>query len=129
MCISPVWGDAKLRDAGVSKASGEKLGRDDDRLSFLPPKYAVPPALSWLWGGGGLNLDRRRCHAGVSVGPAVTRMPASTPSQMKENLEKLWDEVKVLTEPQAVAPSLEPFQGPGELLLAMPNIFGESPAS
>ena len=47
----------------------------------------------------------------------------STPSQMKQNLEKLWDEVKVLTEPQAVALSLEPKQGPGEPLLAKLNIF------
>ena len=36
----------------------------------------------------------------------------STPSQVKQNLEKLWDEVKVLTEPQAVALSLEPKQAP-----------------
>ena len=42
---------------------------------------------------------------------------------MKQNLEKLWDEVKVLTEPQAVALSLEPKQGPGEPLLAKLNIF------
>ena len=43
----------------------------------------------------------------------------STPSQMKQNLEKLWDEVKVLTEPQAVAELLVA-GGEGSLRLIVP---------
>ncbi len=47
----------------------------------------------------------------------------ATPAQVRQNLEKLWDEVKVLTEPHGVALSLEPNKGPGEPLLAKLNIF------
>ena len=74
-------------------------------------------------GGGGLNLT---AGDAMLVYLSVYRYAdacESTPSQMKQNLEKLWDEVKVLTEPQAVALSLEPKQGPGEPLLAKLNIF------
>ncbi len=42
----------------------------------------------------------------------------TTPAQVRQNLEKLWDEVKVLTEPHAVELLLEPKQSPGEPLLA-----------
>ena len=61
-------------------------------------------------GGGGLNLT---AGDAMLVYLSVYRYAdacESTPSQMKQNLEKLWDEVKVLTEPQAVALSLEPKQ-------------------
>ena len=48
----------------------------------------------------------------------------STPSQVRENLAKLWDEIKILTEPHAVELSLEPKPG-SEPLLNKLNIFSK----
>lgn len=47
----------------------------------------------------------------------------SPPAQIHENLAKLWEEIKILTKPQAVELSLEPEQSSGEPLLAKLNIF------
>ena len=111
---------AKLQTL-VCKASGESW-TDDDRLSFSA-FYTMFRQQFLALGGGGLNLT---AGDAMLVYLSVYRYAdacESTPSQMKQNLEKLWDEVKVLTEPQAVALSLEPKQGPGEPLLAKLNIF------
>ena len=111
---------AKLQTL-VCKASGESW-TDDDRLSFSS-FYTMFRQQFLALGGGGLNLT---AGDAMLVYLSVYRYAdacESTPSQMKQNLEKLWDEVKVLTEPQAVALSLEPKQGPGEPLLAKLNIF------
>lgn len=50
--------------------------------------------------------------------PAIARLP-----RIHENLAKLWEEIKILTKPQAVELSLEPEQSSGEPLLAKLNIF------
>ena len=111
---------AKLQTL-VCKASGESW-TDDDRLSFSA-FYTMFRQQFLALGGGGLDLT---AGDAMLVYLSVYRYAdacESTPSQMKQNLEKLWDEVKVLTEPQAVALSLEPKQGHGEPLLAKLNIF------
>ncbi len=118
--FSRLGGYAKLQTL-VCKASGESW-TDDDRLSFSS-FYTMFRQQFLVLGGGGLNLT---AGDAMLVYLSVYRYAdacESTPSQMKQNLEKLWDEVKVLTEPQAVALSLEPKQGPGEPLLAKLNIF------
>ena len=118
--FSRLGGYAKLQTL-VCKASGESW-TDDDRLSFSA-FYTMFRQQFLALGGGGLNLT---AGDAMLVYLSVYRYAdacESTPSQMKQNLEKLWDEVKVLTEPQAVALSLEPKQGPGEPLLAKLNIF------
>ena len=86
----------------MCKASGESW-TDDDRLSFSS-FYTMFRQQFLALGGGGLNLT---AGDAMLVYLSVYRYAdacESTPSQMKQNLEKLWDEVKVLTEPQAVAP-------------------------
>ena len=118
--FSKLGGYSKLQTL-VCKASGESW-TDDDRLSFSS-FYTMFRQQFLALGGGGLNLT---AGDAMLVYLSVYRYAdacESTPSQMKQNLEKLWDEVKVLTEPQAVALSLEPKQGPGEPLLAKLNIF------
>ena len=118
--FSRLGGYAKLQTL-VCKASVESW-TDDDRLSFSS-FYTMFRQQFLALGGGGLNLT---AGDAMLVYLSVYRYAdacESTPSQMKQNLEKLWDEVKVLTEPQAVALSLEPKQGPGEPLLAKLNIF------
>ena len=118
--FSRLGGYAKLQTL-VCKASGESW-TDDDRLSFSA-FYTMFRQQFLALGGGGLNLT---AGDAMLVYLSVYRYAdacESTPSQMRQNLEKLWDEVKVLTEPQAVALSLEPKQGPGEPLLAKLNIF------
>ena len=118
--FSRLGGYAKLQTL-VCKASGESW-TDDDRLSFSS-FYTMFRQQFLALGGGGLNLT---AGDAMLVYLSVYRYAdacESTPSQMKQNLEKLWDEVKVLTEPQAVALSLEPKQGHGEPLLAKLNIF------
>ena len=118
--FSRLGGYAKLQTL-VCKASGESW-TDDDRLSFSS-FYTMFRQQFLALGGDGLNLT---AGDAMLVYLSVYRYAdacESTPSQVKQNLEKLWDEVKVLTEPQAVALSLEPKQGPGEPLLAKLNIF------
>ena len=118
--FSRLGGYAKLQTL-VCKASGESW-TDDDRLSFSA-FYTMFRQQFLALGGGGLNLT---AGDAMLVYLSVYRYAdacESTPSQVKQNLEKLWDEVKVLTEPQAVTLSLEPKQGPGEPLLAKLNIF------
>ena len=118
--FSRLGGYAKLQTL-VCKASGESW-TDDDRLSFSA-FYTMFRQQFLALGGSGLNLT---AGDAMLVYLSVYRYAdacESTPSQMKQNLEKLWDEVKVLTEPRAVALSLEPKQGPGEPLLAKLNIF------
>ena len=118
--FSRLGGYAKLQTL-VCKASGESW-TDDDRLNFAAFYTMFRQQFLAL---GGAELDLTAGDA-MLVYLSVYRYAdacESTPAQMKQNLEKLWDEVKVLTEPQAVALSLEPKQGPGEPLLAKLNIF------
>ena len=99
--FSRLGGYAKLQTL-VCKASGESW-TDDDRLSFSS-FYTMFRQQFLALGGGGLNLT---AGDAMLVYLSVYRYAdacESTPSQMKQNLEKLWDEVKVLTEPQGRAP-------------------------
>ena len=123
--FSRLGGYAKLQTL-VCKASGESW-TDDDRLSFSA-FYTMFRQQFLALGGDGLNLT---AGDAMLVYLSVYRYAdacESTPSQMKQNLEKLWDEVKVLTEPQAVHLSLEPTQSTGEPLLAKLNIFSSRPS-
>ena len=111
---------AKLQTL-VCKASGESWS-DDDRLNFAS-FYTMFNQQFTAMGGEKLGLT---AGDALLVYLSVYRYSDAcdaTPSQVKANLEKLWNEVKVLTEPQAVELSLEPKQGPGEPLLSKLNIF------
>ena len=118
--FSKLGGYAKLQTL-VCKASGESW-TDDDRLNFASFYTMFSQQFHAL---GGEELDLTPGDA-LLVYLSVYRYSDacdSTPAQMKQNMEKLWNEVKVLTEPQAVELSLEPKQGPGEPLLSKLNIF------
>ena len=118
--FSKLGGYAKLQKL-VCKASGESWS-DDDRLNFASFYTMFDQQFHAL---GGEKLDLTAGDA-LLVYLSVYRYSDacdSTPNQVKQNMEKLWNEVKVLTEPQAVALSLEPKQGPGEPLLSKLNIF------
>ena len=118
--FSKLGGYAKLQKL-VCKASGESW-TDDDRLNFSSFYTMFYQQFNAL-GGEKLGLT---AGDALLVYLSVYRYSDacdSTPNQVRQNLEKLWDEVKVLTEPQAVELSLEPKQGPGEPLLSKLNIF------
>ena len=118
--FSKLGGYAKLQTL-VCKASGESW-TDDDRLNFASFYTMFSQQFHAL---GGEELDLTPGDA-LLVYLSVYRYSDacdSTPAQVRQNLEKLWNEVKVLTEPQAVELSLEPKQGPGEPLLSKLNIF------
>jgi len=107
--FSRLGGYAKLQTL-VCKASGESW-TDDDRLSFSS-FYTMFRQQFLALGGGGLNLT---AGDAMLVYLSVYRYAdacESTPSQMKQNLEKLWDEVKVLTEPQGRGPFAGAEAGP-----------------
>ena len=123
--FSRLGGYAKLQTL-VCKASGESW-TDDDRLSFSS-FYTMFRQQFLALGGGGLDLT---AGDAMLVYLSVYRYSDacdSTPAQMKANMEKLWNEVRVLTEPQAVHLSLEPTQSTGEPLLAKLNIFSSRPS-
>lgn len=116
---------AKLQTL-VCKASGESW-TEDDRLNFSA-FYTVFRQQFIALGGHDLKLTT---GDGLLVYLSVYRYAdacEATPAQVKENLEKLWTEVKVLTEPQAVELSLEPAPSAGEPLLSKLNIFSSKPS-
>ena len=118
--FSRTGGYAKLQTL-VCKASGESW-TEDDRLNFSS-FYTVFRQQFIALGGHDLKLTT---GDGLLVYLSVYRYAdacEATPAQVKENLEKLWTEVKVLTEPQAVELSLEPAPSTGEPLLSKLNIF------
>ena len=115
---------AKLQTL-VCKASGESW-TDDDRMNFAA-FYTMFCQQFQQPGGDRLNIT---AGDAMLVYLSVYRYSDacdSTPAQMKANMEKLWNEVRVLTEPQAVHLSLEPTQSTGEPLLAKLNIFSSRP--
>ena len=123
--FSRTGGYAKLQTL-VCKASGESW-TEDDRLNFSA-FYTVFRQQFIALGGHDLKLTT---GDGLLVYLSVYRYAdacEATPAQVKENLEKLWTEVKVLTEPQAVELSLEPAPSAGEPLLSKLNIFGSKPS-
>ena len=116
---------AKLQTL-VCKASGESW-TDDDRMNFAAFYTMFCQQFQQL-GGDRLNIT---AGDAMLVYLSVYRYSDacdSTPAQMKANMEKLWNEVRVLTEPQAVHLSLEPTQSTGEPLLAKLNIFSSRPS-
>ena len=123
--FSKLGGYAKLQTL-VCKASDE-MWSDDDRLNFSA-FYTMFRQQFMALGGHGLKLTTGDA---LLVYLSVYRYSDacdSTPAQMKQNMEKLWNEVKVLTEPQAVELSLEPAPSTGEPLLAKLNIFSPKPS-
>ena len=104
MSISPGWA-AKLQTL-VCKATGESW-TDDDRLNFAS-LYTMFSQQFYALGGSALGLTPGDA---LLVYLAVYRYSdaiESTPAQVRENLSKLWDEIKILTRPQAVELQLEP---------------------
>ncbi len=113
---------AKLQTM-VCKASNEEW-TEDDRLNFASFYTMFRQQFHAL---GGRDL-RHKLTTGdaLLVYLSVYRYAdacRSTPAQIKANLAKLWGEIKVLAEPQAVELSLEPAPAASEPLLSKLNIF------
>ena len=116
---------AKLQKL-VCKASGESW-TDDDRLNFAAFYTVFCQQFKAL---GGEKLPVTAGDA-MLVYLSVYRYSDACetgPAAMKENLSRLWKEVQVLAEPQAVELSLEPKTGGGEPLLSKLNIFSGKPS-
>ena len=119
--FSRLGGYAKLQTL-VCKAASE-VWSDDDRLNFSA-LYTMFSQQFYALGGSALGLTPGDA---LLVYLSVYRYSdacQSTPSQVRENLAKLWDEIKILTEPHAVELSLEPKPG-SEPLLNKLNIFSK----
>ena len=94
--FSRLGGYAKLQ-ALACKATGEAW-TDDDRLNFSS-LYTMFSQQFYALGGGSLGLTPGDA---LLVYLSVYRYSDTydaTPAQVRQNLEKLWNEVKVLTEP------------------------------
>ncbi len=116
---------AKLQQL-VCKASDEEW-TDDDRLNFIS-LYTLFNQQFLALGGGELNIT---AGDALLVYLQVYRYADAcdqTPAQIKDNLYQLWDEVTVLTKPQAVELMMEPHPEPAEPLLAKLNIFAARPS-
>ena len=121
--FSRLGGYAKLQTL-VCKASGE-VWTEDDRLNFSS-LYTMFSQQFYALGGSSLNLtpgDALLVYLGVYRYADACR---STPTQVRANLSKLWDEVRILTEPHAVEVSMEPKKS-SEPLLSKLNIFSTKP--
>ena len=121
--FSRLGGYAKLQTL-VCKAASE-VWSDDDRLNFSA-LYTMFSQQFYALGGGSLGLTPGDA---LLVYLSVYRYSDTydaTPAQVRQNLEKLWNEVKVLTEPHGVELSLEPPKSPAEPLLSKLNIFSPS---
>ena len=122
--FSKLGGYAKLQTL-VCKASGEAW-TDDDRLNFSS-LYTMFSQQFYALGGSSLDLTPGDA---LLVYLSVYRYSdacQSTPAQVRENLSKLWDEIRILTEPHAVTLSLEPNPA-SEPLLSKLNIFSQKPS-
>ena len=95
--FSKLGGYAKLQTL-VCKAS-EEAWSDDDRLNFSA-LYTMFSQQFYALGGSALNLTPGDA---LLVYLSVYRYSdacQSTPAQVRENLSRLWDEIKILTEPE-----------------------------
>ena len=122
--FSRLGGYAKLQ-ALACKATGEAW-TDDDRLNFSS-LYTMFSQQFYALGGGSLGLTPGDA---LLVYLSVYRYAdacESTPTKVRENLARLWDEVKILAEPHAVELLLEPKQS-SEPLLSKLNIFSSRPS-
>ena len=121
--FSKLGGYNKLQTL-VCKASGEAWS-EDDRLNFAAFYTMFHQQFEAL---GGTSMGLTTGDA-LLVYLSVYRYSDTydaTPAQVRQNLEKLWNEVKVLTEPHGVELSLEPPKSPIEPLLSKLNIFSPS---
>lgn len=121
--FSKLGGYNKLQTL-VCKASGETWS-EDDRLNFAAFYTMFHQQFEAL---GGTSMGLTTGDA-LLVYLSVYRYSDTydaTPAQVRQNLEKLWNEVKVLTEPHGVELSLEPPKSPAEPLLSKLNIFSSS---
>ena len=121
--FSKLGGYSKLQTL-VCKASGEAWS-EDDRLNFAS-FYTMFHQQFEALGGRSLGLTTGDA---LLVYLSVYRYSDTydaTPAQVRQNLEKLWNEVKVLTEPHGVELSLDPPKSPAEPLLSKLNIFSPS---
>lgn len=103
--FSRLGGYAKLQTL-VCKATGESW-TDDDRLNFAS-LYTMFSQQFYALGGSALGLTPGDA---LLVYLAVYRYSdaiESTPAQVRENLSKLWDEIKILTRPQRWSCSWSP---------------------
>ena len=122
--FSKLGGYAKLQTL-VCKASGESW-TDDDRLNFSA-LYTMFSQQFYALGGSELGLTPGDA---LLVYLSVYRYAdacQSTPAQVRENLSRLWDEVKFAAQPHAVELQLEPKRG-SEPLLSKLNIFSPKPS-
>ena len=122
--FSRLGGYAKLQTLAC-KATGEAW-TDDDRLNFSS-LYTMFSQQFYALGGGSLGLTPGDA---LLVYLSVYRYAdacESTPTKVRENLARLWDEVKILAEPHAVELLLEPKQS-SEPLLSKLNIFSSRPS-
>ena len=121
--FSKLGGYNKLQTL-VCKASGEAWS-EDDRLNFAAFYTMFHQQFEAL---GGTSMGLTTGDA-LLVYLSVYRYSDTydaTPAQVRQNLEKLWNEVKVLTEPHGVELSLDPPKSPAEPLLSKLNIFSPS---
>ena len=122
--FSKLGGYSKLQTL-VCKASGEAWS-EDDRLNFAA-FYTMFHQQFEALGGRSLGLTTGDA---LLVYLSVYRYAdacESTPTEVRENLARLWDEVKILAEPHAVELLLEPKQS-SEPLLSKLNIFSSRPS-
>ena len=122
--FSRLGGYAKLQ-ALACKATGEAW-TEDDRLNFSS-LYTMFSQQFYALGGGSLGLTPGDA---LLVYLSVYRYAdacESTPTEVRENLARLWDEVKILAEPHAVELLLEPKRS-SEPLLSKLNIFSSRPS-
>ena len=111
--FSKLGGYSKLQTL-VCKASGEAWS-EDDRLNFAAFYTMFHQQFEAL---GGTSMGLTTGDA-LLVYLSVYRYSDTydaTPAQVRQNLEKLWNEVKVLTEPHGVELSLDPPKSPAEPL-------------
>ena len=103
--FSRLGGYARLQTLAC-KATGEEW-TEDDRLNFAS-FYTMFSQQFYALGGSALGLtpgDALLVYLSVyRYADAVD----STPAQVGENLARLWDEIRVLTQPRAVELQLEP---------------------
>ena len=122
--FSRLGGYARLQTLAC-KATGEAW-TEDDRLNFSA-LYTMFSQQFYALGGGSLGLTPGDA---LLVYLSVYRYAdacQSTPTKVRENLARLWDEVKILAEPHAVELLLEPKRS-AEPLLSKLNIFSKKPS-
>ena len=124
--FSRLGGYARLQTLAC-KATGEEW-TEDDRLNFAS-FYTMFSQQFYALGGSALGLtpgDALLVYLSVyRYADAVD----STPAQVGENLARLWDEIRVLTQPRAVELQLEPPAKQGsEPLLSKLNLFSTRPS-